>query len=110
MSGNTAPAGAIRHFGWLLLWPALAAGPALAESASARFGVGITVLPTFEVRQVTPVQGGREYRVWTNMKSAQLEGREYLFGKPGEAVVFVPDANGGERRGAPPAQAAKALQ
>lgn len=58
-------------------------------SATARFNVTMIVLPTFKVLQVTPVNGGHEYRVWTNMKSVLIKGREYRFDKVGETAFTV---------------------
>ena len=59
------------------------------SSATARFNVTMIVLPTFKVLQVTPVNGGHEYRVWTNMKSVLIKGREYRFDKVGESAYTV---------------------
>jgi len=59
------------------------------QSATARFNVTMIVLPTFKVLQVTPVNGGHEYRVWTNMKSVLIKGREYRFDKVGETAFTV---------------------
>ncbi|CAN7338997.1 hypothetical protein [Variovorax paradoxus] len=59
------------------------------HSAAARFNVTMIVLPTFKVLQVTPVSGGHEYRVWTNMKSVLIKGREYQFDKIGETSFTV---------------------
>jgi len=61
------------------------------SSPTARFGVTMIVLPTFEVLQSTPVKGGHEYRVWTNMKSVLIKGREYRFDKIGETTFTVAD-------------------
>ena len=59
------------------------------HGATARFNVTMIVLPTFKVLQVTPVSGGHEYRVWTNMKSVLIKGREYQFDKIGETSFTV---------------------
>jgi hypothetical protein len=66
------------------------------NSSTARFGVTMVVLPTFKVLEVTPVKGGHEYRVWTNMKSVVIKGREYRFDKIGETKLTVTgnDADG----------------
>lgn len=60
------------------------------RSASSGFSITITVRPAFRILQMTPVPGGHEYRVWTNMKTAQLNGREYRFERVGEATLVVP--------------------
>lgn len=67
-----------------------------ASSATGRFNLTITVLPTFRVLEVTPVKGGHAYRVWTNMALVTIKGREYRFDKVGEATFFVAgtDADG----------------
>lgn len=66
------------------------------NSSTARFTVSMVVLPTFKVLEVTPVKGGHEYRVWTNMKSVAIKGREYRFDKIGETTLMVAghDADG----------------
>jgi len=82
----------------LLLLSALPPQPSSAEPvtdtrsqrATGRFDISITVLPTFEVREIKPVKGGHEYRVWTNMASVTIKGREYRFDKIGEATIMVP--------------------
>jgi hypothetical protein len=104
MSGNMSRAGsaglllppraarAAAAVGMLLLLP-LRLGSAEpmhgVSSATARFNVTMIVLPTFKVLQVTPVNGGHEYRVWTNMKSVLIKGREYRFDKAGETAFTV---------------------
>lgn len=104
MSGNMSRAGsaglllppratrAAAAVGMLLLLP-LRLGSAEpmhgVSSATARFNVTMIVLPTFKVLQVTPVNGGHEYRVWTNMKSVLIRGREYRFDKVGETAFTV---------------------
>jgi len=73
-----------------------------AGSATGRFTLSINVLPTFKVLEVTPVKGGHAYRVWTNMASVVIKGREYRFDKVGEASFMVPgaDADGRDSLGA----------
>jgi hypothetical protein len=113
MSGNMSPAGAIARrptrtaptlaaVGMLLLLLPLPLRLSSAEpqhgmnSSTARFSVSMVVLPTFKVLEVTPVKGGHEYRVWTNMKSVLIKGREYRFDKIGETTLMVAgtDADG----------------
>jgi hypothetical protein len=113
MSGNMSAAGAIAlrptrvapplaTVGMLLLLLPLPLRLSSAEpthgtnSSTARFGVTMVVLPTFKVLEVTPVKGGHEYRVWTNMKSVVIKGREYRFDKIGETRLMVAgnDADG----------------
>lgn len=87
---------ALALLGALLLAPA----PGRAESgygsgsASARLRITVVVPPVFRVLEVTPVAGGYDYRVWTNMKSAVIGGREYRFERIGESTVRVPTAPG----------------
>lgn len=72
------------------------------SSATGRFNLTINVLPTFKVLDVAPVKGGHEYRVWTNMASVTIKGREYRFDKVGESTFMVPgtDADGRDSLGA----------
>lgn len=58
--------------------------------ASATLMVSITVQPTFRVLESTPVEGGHQMRVFTNMRSTQLNGQTIYFTKLGEQTVFVP--------------------
>lgn len=71
------------------------------NSATGRFDLTIVVLPTFKVLEITPVKGGHEYRVWTNMKSVLIKGREYRFDKIGETTFMVAgtDADGRDSLG-----------
>lgn len=62
------------------------------RGASSSFSISITVRPQFRILESKPVGGGHEYRVWTNMKTVQLNGREYRFDRVGEATVVVPGA------------------
>ncbi|MDQ0572831.1 hypothetical protein QFZ42_004665 [Variovorax paradoxus] len=113
MSGNMSAAGAtalrptriapsLAAAGMLLLLLPLPLRLSSAEpthgmnSANARFNVSMVVLPTFKVLEVTPVKGGHEYRVWTNLKSVLIKGREYRFDKIGETTLMVAgtDADG----------------
>ncbi|MBT2334954.1 hypothetical protein J7E49_13685 [Variovorax paradoxus] len=108
MSGNMFPAGSagllparaarsLAAVGMLLLLP-LRLGSAEPvhgmNGATARFNVTMVVLPTFKVLQVTPVKDGHEYRVWTNMKSVLIKGREYQFDKIGETTFTVAGTGG----------------
>jgi len=117
MSGNRSPAGAaaLRRLRTVPLLAALGLLPIVlllprpgsaepmhgTRSSAARFSVAMVVLPTFEVLQATPVQGGHEYRVWTNMKSVFIKGREYRFDKIGQTtfVVAGTEADGHEGLG-----------
>lgn len=93
-SGRCAGGAVIPLLGALMFVPA----PCRAEStygsgsASARLHITVVVPPVFRVLDVTPVDGGYEYRVWTNMKSAVIGGREYRFDRIGESTVRVPTA------------------
>ena len=95
------PAGVLVGHPWLHV--AVAAGLLLplqssAESAprgraaTGNFSIAITIRPQFRILESRPVSGGHEYRVWTNMKSVQLNGQEYRFERVGEATVVVPGA------------------
>ena len=75
-----------------LLLPSLCAaetgmGPHRIE---ARLAFGVQVPPVFKVLQTTSAQDGLHHRVWTNMKSIVIDGREYRFSRAGEAMVVVP--------------------
>ena len=63
------------------------------RGATARIGFTVDVPPVFKVLQTTPVAGGHEYRVWANVKSIVLNGKEHRFARVGEATLFVPTAN-----------------
>ncbi|MDR6890809.1 MULTISPECIES: hypothetical protein [Variovorax] len=63
------------------------------SSSQHRFQVMRVVLPTFKVLEVTPMRSGHAYRVWTNMKSVLIGGREYRFDKIGEASFTVARTN-----------------
>ena len=71
------------------------------NSATGRFSLTMVVLPTFKVLEVTPAKGGYEYRVWTNMASVLIKGREYRFDKIGETrfTVAGSDADGRDSLG-----------
>ncbi|WP_235505809.1 hypothetical protein [Variovorax sp. Root411] len=71
------------------------------NGASGRFSLTMVVLPTFKVLEVTPAKGGYEYRVWTNMTSVLIKGREYRFDKIGETRFTVAgnDADGRDSLG-----------
>ncbi|WP_237726136.1 hypothetical protein [Variovorax sp. CF313] len=71
------------------------------NSATGRFSLTMVVLPTFKVLEVTPARGGYECRVWTNMASVLIKGREYRFDKIGETrfTVAGSDADGRDSLG-----------
>lgn len=60
------------------------------KSVSSGFSITLTVRPTFRILETTPVAGGHQYRVWTNLKKVQLNGQEYRFERVGESTVMVP--------------------
>jgi hypothetical protein len=64
--------------------------PSGGQKTSSSFSVSVTVQPQFRILESTPVSGGHEYLVWTNMRSIQLNGNEYRFDRVGEATVVVP--------------------
>ncbi|KQX24654.1 hypothetical protein [Variovorax sp. Root434] len=59
------------------------------NAATARLRITVTVPPVFRVLQVTPTAEGYQYRVWTNMKSIMLGGREYRFSNLGENTLSL---------------------
>jgi len=65
---------------------------ATAVSATRQLGFKVVVPPVMRVVQVTPLEGGYEYRIWTNTKSASFNGREYRFSKAGEYTLKVPSS------------------
>lgn len=81
------------------------------RTAHGAFTVSVTVEPQFRVLASRAVQGGYEYRVWTNMKSIQLRGQDYRFARVGEATVVVPgELLAGELLDQALGQAAQALR
>jgi hypothetical protein len=63
-------------------------------AVTARLRITVVVPPVFRVLQVTQTAEGYDYRIWTNMKSVMLGGREYRFARLGENTVRVPTAPG----------------
>lgn len=63
-------------------------GPA----AQQRIGFKVNVPPVFRILQSTPVAGGHEYRVWANMKTIAINGKEYRLNRSGETTLFVPSS------------------
>jgi len=59
------------------------------RSATAQISFRVNVPPVFKILQTTAVAGGYEYRVWANMKSIVLNGKEYRFARVGETTLFV---------------------
>jgi len=99
--GESMPAAVSAHHPWVhvaiatgLLLPLQAATQSIPaqRNASSGFTVSITIRPQFRILESRPVSGGHEYRVWTNMKTVELNGREYRFERVGEATVVVPGA------------------
>lgn len=78
----------------LLPWafPCASESSVRTRSATARIGFTVDVPPVFKVLQTTPVAGGHEYRVWANVRSVVLNGKEHRFARVGEATLFVPTA------------------
>ncbi|MDM0045082.1 hypothetical protein QTH91_11365 [Variovorax dokdonensis] len=60
------------------------------RSGSSSFPVTLIVRPTFRILESRAVPGGHEYRVWTNLKNARLNGRDYRFDRVGETTLVVP--------------------
>ncbi|SEB24405.1 hypothetical protein SAMN05444680_12054 [Variovorax sp. YR216] len=63
------------------------------RSAAAHIAFRVNVPPVLKVLGVTPTVGGLEYRVWTNMKSIVIDGKEYRFTRVGEATLLVPSSD-----------------
>lgn len=57
-----------------------------------RLTFGVNVPPVLQILQTTPVAGSYEYRVWANIKSVVLNGKEYRFARVGETTFFVPSS------------------
>ena len=74
----------------LLPLPGAAQAPSGSHSASAGMTVMLKVRPAFRVLEVKPVPGGHAYRVWTNLKTVSLQGRDYRFERVGENSLVVP--------------------
>lgn len=55
-----------------------------------QLSIRLVVRPVLRVLDVTPVKDGQQYRIWTNMKSATFQGREYRFDRIGEHTLTVP--------------------
>jgi hypothetical protein len=60
-----------------------------ASSATGQIRVTLVVVPVFTVLEVARVKDGYEYRIWTNRRSVVIGGREYRFGRVGEATLRV---------------------
>lgn len=69
--------------------PCAAESVAGSSRATAHISFNVHVPPVFKVLQATPVAGGYEYRVWANMKSIAINGKEYRFTRVGETTLFV---------------------
>lgn len=78
--------------GLLLPLQGLAQSAPKGRSATSSISITLTIRPQFRILESRPVRGGHEYRVWTNMRSVQLNGQEYRFEKVGEAMLMVPGA------------------
>ena len=60
------------------------------SSTTARLTISITVMPTFRILESTPVEGGQQLRVFTNMRDTYINGKYVQFSRVGEQTVFVP--------------------
>jgi len=60
------------------------------RSATARVHLRVVVPPVFRILQVRQEGDAVEYRVWTNMRSVFLNGREFRFSRVGESVLRMP--------------------
>ena len=81
----------------LLLQPSLGGAESAVgtNSASSQLSIRLVVPRVLRVLQVTPVKDGYEYRIWTNTKSASINGREYRFDRVGEHTLKVPASEQG---------------
>ena len=81
-------------FGLLLLPPLCLAESGIgSHGATAQLRFRIVIPPVFRVLQATPVAGGVEYRVWTNMRSVLFQDRTVQFSKVGESTLRLPASN-----------------
>ena len=77
----------------LLLPLACAAESTLGHNrATSRLAFRVVVPPVLRVLQVRPLADGYEYRIWTNTRSAVINGREVRFSQPGETTLKLPAA------------------
>jgi hypothetical protein len=60
------------------------------RGTASSFSVTLTIRPAFRILETRPVPGGHEYRIWTNLKNARLNGRDYRFERVGETTLVVP--------------------
>ena len=76
----------------LALLPSLCAADQAwgSKSASAQLLFKIVVPPVFKIVQARQVDGGMEYRVWTNVRSIVFQHRAYHFSSVGETLLYVP--------------------
>ena len=75
-----------------LAWPCAAESDAGSSRATAHISFKVHVPPVFKVLQTTPIAGGHEYRVWANMKTIAINGKEHRITRVGETTLFVPSS------------------
>ncbi|CAN7761910.1 hypothetical protein LJR084_007214 [Variovorax sp. LjRoot84] len=75
-----------------LALPCAAASGAGSSRATGHISFKVHVPPVFKVLQTTPTAGGYEYRVWANMKSIVIDGKEHRLTRVGETTLFVPSS------------------
>jgi len=75
-----------------LALPCAAESGAGSSRATAHISLKVQVPPVFKVLHTTPIAGGHEYRVWVNMKTIAINGKEYRFTRVGETTLFVPSS------------------
>jgi hypothetical protein len=73
-------------------FPCAAESGAESSRATAHISFKVHVPPVFKVLQTTPLAGGHDYRVWVNMKTIAINGKEYRFTRVGETTLFVPSS------------------
>ncbi|MBT2304189.1 hypothetical protein J7E70_27520 [Variovorax paradoxus] len=72
--------------------PCAAESGAVSSRAIGHISFKVHVPPVFKVLQATAVADGYEYRVWANLKSVAVNGKEYRFTRVGETTLFVPSS------------------
>lgn len=72
--------------------PCAAESGAGSSRATAHVGFTVHVPPVFRILQTTAVAGGYEHRVWANVKTIAINGKEFRFARVGETTLFVPSS------------------
>lgn len=59
------------------------------RTATSQLRLSVVVPPVFRVLQVRPTRDGYDYRIWTNMRTVVIDGREYRFDQIGETTLSL---------------------